>query len=520
MRRGRRTAASPRETRPSRTRTLRRALVAAAAVLAGALAAAPLAAAADEAAIKELEARYRKLAKNKDDAANRERRKLLFSLFDQRDLKGCRKLLREAYGEETLADNRIAVVQVLGATGDAKELDFLLGAFRKERLPGPQIALGQALSYTDPARAEAISSYAATLVARNKGDSGRSLLEGLGDLASPSAFPALKALGQKLTPPERFEQVIALGACGRAAAVPSLEALGTDPDAAVRLAVAIALGRTGGPEQPAAQDALTPLTSLLGDGDPRVVEAAALALAKTKHAPAVGPLTDALRRAPLRTREALRGALAALTGRECGHDADAWKAGGTAPAPKIPVFAGLPVPSDHVAIVVDVSRRMSWNGRLARATGVCSEYLATLPADASFGLVACSRTPTPASEKLLLGDAGRRDAEDWLRKLATAGGCDLKEALVYVVRTWPSVDTIVVVGASAPLGDNADASPLEVIQEFRRENRALRVRVFSAFVAPGGRSPQMETDEGEYAERKDLLQELAESTGGKAAVLE
>lgn len=479
------------------------------------------AAASDEAAFKDIETRWRKLAKNKDEDANRERRKLLLRVFDFLDQKAARKLLRDAYGDEPTPDGRIAAVQVLAASGDPKDAEFLLGAFRKERSPGPVIALGQGLSFTAEASAPAMSAWAAAQAAKQKGDAQRSLLEGAAELGDPSALPALRALAGKLDEAGEFERLIALGSCGRAAAVPDLEKASLAPDADIRLGATLGLARTGGPGAPPAPTALPGLVAMAADLSPNVVEAAARGLAAAKHAPAVKPLADALTRAPLRTREVLRAALREITGRDAGHDPEAWqKDGGTAPAPKLPSFAGIDVATDHVALLLDLSRSMDDSGRLAAAKRVLHDFLGTLPEDAVFGVVAVGRTPVPLSDKLSTGATGSASAAAFLDKQLTAGGCDLREGLRYVLRQWPSIDTIVLATDSQPWGETADDTPLAVLQELRRDNRMRRVRLHIAFTAPGGRFAESEPKAEEYEDRKELLKLLAESADGKLVVQE
>src|SRR5207237_591925 len=106
---------------------------------------------------------------------------------------------------------------------------------------------------------------------------------------------------------------------------------------------------------------LPPLVELLRDLDPRVVEGAAEALGAAKHAPAAGPLADAMTGASLRVRCALRAALVAILGKDHGLDGAAWRAAidGKKPEPavvaadepKMPTFFGLPVASDRLVIV-------------------------------------------------------------------------------------------------------------------------------------------------------------------------
>ena len=481
--------------------------------------------ASDEGAFKTLEAQWKKLAKNHDDAASRERRKLILRTFDFLDQKASRKFLRSAYGDENRTDNRIAVVQVLAASGDPKDMDFLLGAFKKEKEDGPKTALGQGLSYTRAEFAPAVSAWAASQVAKQKDEPQRALLEGIAGLADPAAFPALLALGDRFektaSPEASFERLIALGACGREQAADTLGPASLETDGVRRLGAALGLARSGGVDAPPVAEALPSLVAMVGDADPRVVEVAAVALGKAKHAPAVDALAKALRTAPFRVREAIRTALREITGRDAGHDADAWlKAGGTAPPPSIPVIAGMLVPTDRVALILDLSRSMAWNGRLEKAQALLGEFLHTLPEGAEFGVIAAGRTPVLLDEKPLSGTSERIDADEWIRKQLTAGGCDLREALHLILQRWPTLDTIVIASDSSPYGDSADDTPLAVIQQFRQENRTRRVQIFAVFTAPGGRYEPSEIDPDEYEDHKLLLEQLTLATGGGFTAVE
>lgn len=475
-----------------------------------------------EAAFKEIEISYKKLAKNRDDAANRQRRKLLLQCFDFRTQKSCKKLLRDAYDDEPTADNRIAIVQVLAATGDPKDLDFLISSFRKEKASGPVLAIAAGLSFTAPEDAAVVAPHAVGVAAKQKGDAVRALLEGAGLLAEPAAAAPLAALAGKLQPHDEFERIVALGACARDGAMNTLERTAVSTDPTFRFAAALGLGLTGGPEKPPVSAALPMLRALVGDKDPRVVEAAAAALGRAKDKDALGQLSAALRSARLRTREVVRAALREITGRDAGHDADLWlKDGGTAPSPvKLPQFSTIPVPSDRVALVLDLSRSMDWNARLERAKDLLRQYLAALPDDAVFGVIAAGRTPFVLSDRLGSGAAAKQQADQFLAERTTASWCDLREALTYVVTMWPDVDTIVLATDSAPSGEAPEDSPYEVAFDFRRDTRIRPVRVHVAFTAPGGRYPESEVDEHEYPYRKDVLKEFAELTGGTFVAVE
>src|SRR6185503_20633854 len=98
-------------------------------------------------------------------------------------------------------------------------------------------------------------------------------------------------------------------------------------------------------------------------------------------------------------RYALRGALAAILGKDYGMDPGAWRdaLAGKKPeplavaanVPKPPEFFGIPTPSDRVAVVLDLSHSMGWNGRLERARDGIAAYLASLDDSAEFNVYTC-----------------------------------------------------------------------------------------------------------------------------------
>ncbi len=505
-----------------RSRTARRLFLAcagtAAALLAGvvgSVATAPPASASDEAGFKALKAEFDKAAKNHDDIGNRARRRLILQAFDYRDQKSCKKLLRDAFGDESLPDNRVAVMQVLPACGDPKEIDFCLSALKKEKSPGPIIALAEGLGFTDPASTTVIAQHVALLLAKNKGDVQRSLIEGVGVLGDPAAFAALNALGEKLPPAEAFERLVAMGACGKGLAVPGLAKAAKISDPTLRLAAALGLARTGVPE------AAPLLVELISDLDWRVAVAAIEAVGAMKHEPAKDALIATLSSSSIRTREAARAALKEITGKDCGWDADAWKTltPGTLP-PAGPSFFGISVASSRVVVIVDLSRSMSWSGRLDRARAEVKALVAALGEDTQFDIIEAGRGPKAVLGGLASGPSAKSKATEAVEKLATASGFDTREAVQFVLRTMPDADTILIATDSYPYGEGSEDTPLSVMQEIRKENRMRRVRIDVAFVAPGGRYAESETDADEYDDRKFLLKLFAESNGGRFVAVE
>jgi len=478
------------------------------------------AAASDAKAFADLKASYDKLTKLHDERGIRERRKMLFSFFDYIDQKACRKLLREALDAEDSADTRIAVVQVLAATGDPKDLEFIVKGVGKDRLRGAAISIGVGLSCTGKDAASAISVQAVALAAKAKGDVRFGLLEGVAELAEPAAYDALAALplDAKTTPEERYVRNVALGACGREKAVAALAADAKSGNAVVRLGAVTGLARTG------AKESLAPLTEALHDLDPLIVETAATAVGAAKHQPATNALVDAMGAASLRSKIALRGALASIVGKDYGLDPSAWRdaLAGKSPTPlamaanaaKPPAFFEIPVATDRVAVVLDRSHRMGWNGRMQRAKDGIASYLASLDASAAFNVYTYANVTDSFSTSMCTGAASRDQAVAWVKKQLDASGADLQRCLLQILAEQPDVDTILLATNSMPWGDSAATTAMETIEVFRRANLTRRVRLHVAFVVPGGRVTTSETND-DFEDRATLLQLLAEMSGGK-----
>jgi HEAT repeat protein len=496
----------------------------AAAVLVAASAAVCLApgdaSASEEKAFLELKGKYEKLAKIHDENGIRERRKMLFSLFDYIDQKACRKLLRDAFEADDSADTRCAAVQVLAATGDPKDLDVVVKGVARDKLRGATISIGIGVSCAAKEAAPAYSVHAAELAAKSKGDVRFALLEGVAELAEPSAYDALAAMNvdAKAAPEERYMRDVALGACGKEKAVAALTADTKSADPVVRLGAVTGLVKTG------AKESYAPLTDVLHDLDPRIVETSAVALGGAKHQPASGALVDAMGAASLRTKVALRAALASIVGKDYGMDPAAWRdvLSGKKPEPpvvagggtKMPEFFGIPVASDRVAVVLDLSHRMGWQGRLPRAKDGISAYLASIDDSVVFNVYTCSNVTDSFSKSMCTGAASRAQADAWVKKRLNAGGFDLEHCLLQILGEQPDVDTILLATESMPWGDSAATTAMEAIEVFRRANLTRRVQLHVAFVVPGGRVTTSETNE-DFEDRATLLQLLAESSGGK-----
>jgi hypothetical protein len=483
----------------------------------------PAASASDEKAFAELKAKYEKAAKNHDDKGIRERRILLTDFFDFLDQKACRKFLHDVLDGEDAADLRIVCVQVLGASGDPKDLESIVKTVAKDKVRGPAIAIAEGLDLTATETAPAQAVRAAELALKAKGDARFALLEGVARIGDAGSYDALVALGDKLTPEDRFIRDVALGACGKEKAVATLTGDLRSPDPVIRLGAATGLAKTG------ASSARPALVDCLKDSDARVVEEAAKALGEAKHDAAKTALADALVLAPLRVKWTIRGALTAIVGKDYGLDAAAWRAAiegkpGAVVAsdqPASPQFFGIPVVSDRVAVLLDCSRRMTHHDRFASAKAGVVAFLQALDKSTSFDVYLPVKVLEAFSPTLTSGAAARDQAAAWVQGLLTGRGNDLKQAFEKILTEQPDVDTICIATSGSPAGYTAEDTAMEVIETFRRANLIRRVRLHVAFVVPGGRATTSETED-EFADRPFLLKLLAEtaSSGGKFVQIE
>ena len=200
--------------------------------------------AADSARFEELKDVYEELARNHDNDAVRERRLVILDMFDVREERGARKLLKRALDDERPIDTRVATVHVLGACGDTKTVGGMLKDLGKEKHRGPVLAIGRGLSLTPPENASGVTSTALKALRKASPDMRAALLEGIGGLAQESASSKLLSLRPK-TEAEEFERMLALARCGGEGAVSEVIAAATRGTYAERLAAVIGAGRAG-----------------------------------------------------------------------------------------------------------------------------------------------------------------------------------------------------------------------------------------------------------------------------------
>ena len=195
-----------------------------------------------------------------------------------------------------------------------------------------------------------------------------------------------------------------------------------------------------------------------------------------------------------------------------------WRAGkaqgpghGAAVAGATQVFSGLPLLSDRVTFLVDLSGSL-WNrredGRTRKefADEQLERALRTLADDARFNVIPYTDRPHPWSEELR--EATPRTVEralDWFAERAEQGTGDFWEAALLALED-PEVDTLVVLTDGAPTG--GDLWSLELLVPMLAERaRFARVRIDSVLVDASGGLARHWT-------------RLAELTGGQSIAIE
>lgn len=477
------------------------------------------AAASDAADWKALKGRYEKASKRHDNVGMIERKHMIQDMLEFLDQKACRKYLRGIYGDERVIDNRVAVVQVLGASPNVKDLDFLVKSLgsKKERHRAPIIALGEGLAFADPAAHADLAPRAIhhARKAKKKDDLRLALLEGVAHLEEAKLHGELLALAEKAEPRDLFEIYIGVGRHGREDAVDALVAAAGSSDFRPVLGATIGLVETGSAK------ATPKLVELLGNPDPLVNEIAARALGDRKHKDATDALVDLLEAAPLRGREVVRAALRDITGKDCGHDAAAWRktlAGKQAEPDKVklPTFFGVEIATDRAVAFLDLSRSMSFNNRLGRAQDGLVEFIDSLPPEGEIGVYGMTRSVRSYAQEPVAVGSGKEKVKLWLREqLHAGGGLDMKSSLLDALEKHPDADTFVIATDSQPRGTGSDETAFETIEIFRQANRVRQIRVVVAFVTPGGRFEEQETHPEEFEDTKDNLRILAENSGGR-----
>ncbi|MEM8885710.1 MAG: hypothetical protein AAGD14_16715 [Planctomycetota bacterium] len=293
----------------------------------------------------------------------------------------------------------------------------------------------------------------------------------------------------------------------------------TDADDAVRAAVVDALVRSGSQDVPrenpgemqgiALAEALPQLRdvelakALLAHDSWRVRAAAIQGCRDARRGIFVAPLVVRLGNERGRLRFDVWNALRALTGKEIPPDPEQWRAilPWDGPAPdaagatpghetKTRAYFGLPVASERIAFVFDVSGSMRDDGKIEQARAQFAKTAATLGNEQRYDLFVyrylLKYPPRPKLERAFGKlQAGRgRKANGWLKKQPARGGGAIYDGLVAAMLD-PEVDTIYLLSDGVPSYGTVSRD-YRVRQEVRRVNRWRRVAIHTILLGTRG----------------------------------
>lgn len=298
-----------------------------------------------------------------------DRRLDILRALGQCDCARSREILLRLARMSRPGDERLLAIRSLCRIADPNAARALLKLM--ERQPDPVLAQALADGLGATPRADVLVWLGSEALETKQPEVLRACLEAIGTAGVREAAPRIVAIYREASDVAiRFEVVRALGRVGGPGAKPEILDAASQEDWRVRLAAAGALPALAKDDE----QALAAVHALLTDPQPCVRRTAVSAVSAAKLEASIPDLVELLENDPrLRTREAAREALKAITDRDYGHDVQAWRewlrarAGAEEgdPPPRITFarYYGVPVSSDRVLFVVDVSGSMNWPWR-------------------------------------------------------------------------------------------------------------------------------------------------------------
>ncbi len=375
------------------------------------------------------------------------------------------------------------------------------------------------------------------------GETGRALLlDFLGDrdglvreaavarLADDSSEAASEALRRALDDSAGGVRARALDALrGRDGAGPPSPDLLQDPDFRVRLSAlesSVALGTPSAGGEAAVVAVLRGLDDAVWSVRLRAAELAGAVRNRRLLAPLVAALGDGRQR----VADAAHAALVALTGIPFDPDPEVWtgwlegdgrafdpQAEDRRPVPThqggsrtvaAPRFLDLPLPSRHIAFVIDASGSMKRRGpdgrtRWARVRQALATALEGLGRDACVNVVRFADEAEAAfAETRRLSASNRRALDAWLAEAVPAGRTALFDGIALALAD-PDVDTVVLLSDGAP-STGRFFTRTDLLTEVARANRWRRACIDVVDVG----------DDGIAKRWRSALRRLAEASGG------
>ncbi len=417
------------------------------------------------------------------------------------------------------------LLSALVRRGGSAEFDFAVATVEGWRGPGLSGALsrilGSAVATTSRTHLREVVLKKGTVTVR------AAAARALGAIGDREAVLPLLATLREDDILLRAESLFALGELRDDGAVPAMGVFLSGADPRLREVAARSLGLLGSAK------ALPGLVRALEDVAPRVVESAAAALAMLApvgvavSVPAILDRWLAWHGRNDRVEEAFERAMARITGVDVGADPDLWKSWWAAnkDRPKAEVkrdgpttfsgarYYGFGVRSDRVVFVLDISRSMSWNGRLDIARRELIQTIEHLPARTRFSVISFSDAAWTWSDKLLPASPETvRKAVRYVERLEPVGGTNSFEALRAAFAD-EEVDTIYFLSDGYPSAGGI-VDPDEILTQVRELNRWRRVHIHAIAMLKGEPPAEFAAlEDGTAAER--FMRRLAADNDGK-----
>lgn len=484
-----------------------------------------------DARLSELVDRYKATLGRHDDVAYASGRESVDAIADL-DTPEARRALRALAVTERDRDlgcdgrREALLLGALVRRGGAAEFDFAIQTVEGSKCRGLDAALPRILASAVAATSRA--HLRGVVLVRGTAAVRMAAARALGAVGDREAVLPLVAALREDDLLLRAEVLFALGELRDDGAVPAMSIFLASDDARLREAAARALGVLGSPK------ALPGLVRALDDAASRVAESAATALALLAPAgaaisvPAILARWAGVRGKDDRLEDAFERALSRITGAEVGSDPDLWRSWWDANKDRPPAevarreapttvagprYYGFAVRSSRAVFVVDVSRSMSWNGRLDDARAELVQVLEHLPARTRFTIIPFSDSAPPWSEKLLTAtpDVVRR-AVHFVERLEPLGGTNSFAALRAAFAD-EEVDSIYFLSDGYP-SSGAVVDPEEILAQVREMNRWRRIRIHTIALIKGEPPPEfVDMEDRQAAER--FMRRLAEENDGR-----
>lgn len=491
------------------------------------LAAAPSVAAEDPA--DALHENYRKLEREADDSAPSRRLDALRAIAKPRTARAREILLRIARTGGT-ADDRIVALAALGPIADLATAQALAKCVETRPEPVFVEALGDALAASPDA---GVASFVADALRAARGGALPAYVRAAGLLGLHDAEPALVAIhegspGSPVSIELATEALRALGCVGGPASLPVLLGAAGHADPRRRIAAAEALAL----RSPAVEEIVRALTGLLHDPDDVVRFVATLEAGRARIEPLLPEIVARLEDPRLRTRRVARDGLRAMSGRDYGYDAAAWRAWlrqrdlPDAQAGETFTFAryfGHPVMSDRVVFLVDLSGSMRFDGknsptRIEIAKREILAALAGLPKGCLFNLVVFEdrvRTWQKGEAEATPENVAKAVAFVEKTFAEPEGQTHTYEALEQVFRRNPKFDTVYLVSDGIP-SHGPFISHEGILASVRIWNRHRRATIHTVALTLDRGLPHLAP---KYEGEKDFMRRMAASTGGECRIV-